>query len=480
MWPYIVLGVIGAIVLFLFVLVLRALSFKPENKEKKQKTEITFDTEKAISDLGEMIKCKTISCRNKSLEDDAEFDKFRDLLPQLFPEIHKIVDRKLIGNRAILYHWKGKSASAPVIFMSHYDVVSVVEEDWERSAFDPVIIDGEMWGRGTIDTKITLNGIMQAAEKLAKESFVPENDLYFAFAGDEEISGTGAPMIVDYLEEQGIVPALVIDEGGALVNKVFPGVRKTSALIGVAEKGMTDIELSVKGAGGHASSPPPHTAVGKLSQACVNIENKPMKFRLSQASEGLFKTMGRNSNFVYKLIFSNLFVFKPILNMICKKGGGEMNALVRTTVAFTQMEGSKGANVLPPEAKMVANVRIAEGDTVDSVVAHFKKCIKDEDVNVRVIHGNNPSPSSSTKTEGYGKIKNAILDTWGDVIVSPYLMVACSDSRHYCRISENVYRFSAMALTNEERARVHGNNERISVEQIVKSTEFFVRLMQNC
>lgn len=477
---YVILGIVAAVVLFLLVLIVRALSFKPEKIERDAPEALTFDRDKIISDMGDMIKCKTISCRDKSCEDEGEFGKFRDLLPKLFPETHKVCERKILGDRSILYHWKGKSADKPVVFMSHYDVVSVVEEDWLNPAFEALIIDGEMWGRGTIDTKITLNGIMQAAEKLSKSGFVPQNDLYFAFAGDEEINGTGAPIIVDYFEKNGIVPELVIDEGGGLVNKVFPGVNKTAALIGIAEKGMTDIELSIKGAGGHASSPPPHTAVGQLSQACVNIENKPMKFRLSEASKGLFLTMGRNSNFLYKLIFSNLWVFKPVFNAICKKSGGEMNALVRTTVAFTQMNGSKGANVLPPEASMVANVRIVEGDTVDGVVDHFRKCIKNDKINLKVIHGTNPSPSSEVTESGYGKIKSAVLDTWGDVIVSPYLMVACSDSRHYCKISNKIFKFSAVALTNEERATIHGNNERIGLDKIVKSVEFFTRLMQNC
>ena len=477
---WILLGVLAVFVLFVLYLIIKASAFKPKKYDIPESDELDIDRDKAINGLAEMIKCRTISSRNKALEDEKEFEKFRDLLVELFPEVHKVMDRKLIGDRGILYLWKGKSSAHPSVFMSHYDVVSVSEEGWTHPAFDAYIENGEMWGRGTIDTKITLNGIMQSAERLIKKGFVPENDVYLSFAGDEEIIGTGASKIVDYLESQGVVPELVIDEGGALVNKVFPGVKKTAALIGVAEKGMTDIELSVKGMGGHASSPPPHTAVGKLSSACVQIENSPMKSKLGVASKGLFMTMARNSGFLYKLIFANLWVFKPLFDMICKKSGGEMNALMRTTVAFTQMEGSKGANVLASEAKMVANVRIIEGDTLEDVEKHFKKTIKDKDVQVRIIHGNNPSPSSSPKTEAYKRVQDSILETWGDVIVSPYLMVACSDSRHYCRISKNVLRFSAMELTNEQRALIHGHNERIELDKIVKSVEFFSRLMMKC
>lgn len=476
----IVLGIVAVIVIFLLVLIIRALSFKPKKTVSFNAEEISIDREKAIFGLSEMIKCRTVSCRNRAQEDDAEFQKFRDLLPKLFPEAHKILSRELIGDRAILYRWAGKSSDKPVVLMSHYDVVSVVEENWTYPAFDGQIRDNELWGRGTLDTKVTLNGIMQAVEKLVVDGFVPQNDIYLSFSGNEEIAGTGTPMIVDYLEQKGIVPDLVVDEGGALVDKVFPGVTKTTALIGIAEKGMADIEFSIKGAGGHASSPPPHTAVGQLSSACVKIENSPMKSKQCKASRGLFQTMARNSNFVYKLIFANFGVFKPLFNKICVKKGGEMNALMRTTVAFTQMEGSKGANVLATDAKMVANVRIMEGDTVDSVVETFKNTIKNDNIRLKVLYGNNPSPSSEMTKDGYGKIEKAVLSTWGDVIVSPYLMIACSDSRHYCRISNKVFRFSAMYLTNEQRATIHGNDERIELDKIVKAVEFFTRLIKDC
>ncbi|MBQ2715057.1 MAG: M20/M25/M40 family metallo-hydrolase [Clostridia bacterium] len=477
---YIVLGVLAVLILLLAIIIIRALAFKPIKEKDVKVEDVDLDHDKVVSDLAKMIKCRTVSSRNKSEEDEGEFEKFRDLLPELFPEFHKIATRELIGDRGILYRWQGKSNTAPSVLMAHYDVVSVEEQNWSNPAFEGLIIDGVMWGRGVIDTKITLNGIMQAAEKLAKEGFVPENDLYFSFAGDEEIMGQGTPKIVDWFEKNGIVPAIVLDEGGAVVNKVFPGVKKSAALIGIAEKGMADIELSMKSSGGHASRPPAHTIVGQLSQACVNVEKKPMKFKLSSASKGLFATMGRNSSFVYKLIFANLFLFKPLLDKICKASGGEMNALVRTTVAFTQMKGSKGSNVLPPEASMVANVRIIEGETVESVVEQFKKRIKNDKIEVKALRGNNPSPSSLMSENGYGKVKEAILQTWGEVIVSPYLMVACSDSRHYCRISNNVFRFSAMALSGEERALIHGNDERIATDKIVKASKFFFNVIKKC
>ena len=476
---YIGIGIGGAAALLLAILILRALCFKPRAQEARTVAPVDFDREKAVNDLAQMIRCKTVSDHDPQKEDAAEFEKFHALLPKLFPRVYAVCEQIDVGERAIFLRLRGESSEAPLILMSHYDVVSVVEENWARPAFEGLLEDGVLWGRGTLDTKGTLNGVLQAAETLLEKGYTPKRDVYFAFSGSEEVNGKGAPAIVDYLEKNGIEPGLVIDEGGAVVENVFPGVKAPCALIGIAEKGMLNLQFSVQTNGGHASSPPPHTPVGVLSTACVKVENDPFPFRLSKPALEMFDTLGRHSSFVYRLIFANLWFFRPVLNMICKKSGGELNALVRTTVAFTQMQGSKGMNVIPPEASMLANLRLMEGDTVDSAVERIRKTIDNDKITLTPIYGMNPSRISVTEGEGWENLKNAIADTWQGTIVSPYLMLACSDSRHYGRISDKVYRFSAMALSKAERASIHGNDERIPVETIEKTVEFYLRVLQN-
>jgi carboxypeptidase PM20D1 len=194
----------------------------------------------------------------------------------------------------------------------------------------------------------------------------------------------------------------------------------------------------------------------------------------------MFDTLGRHSSFLYRVIFSNLRLFLPVLNMICKKGGGEMNALLRTTIAFTQMRGSAASNVIPPEAELVSNIRINPLEDMDAVKEHIAKAIGDESVALSVKAGMNPSRISRTDTAGYDKVATAVASTWRGAIVSPYLMVQCSDSRHYGKISDKVYRFSAMDMTAQERATIHGHNERIRLESIGRAVEFYIRLMRKC
>ncbi|MBQ3094195.1 MAG: M20/M25/M40 family metallo-hydrolase, partial [Clostridia bacterium] len=280
--------------------------------------------------------------------------------------------------------------------------------------------------------------------------------------------------------EQGIEPAMVLDEGGAVVENVFPGVKMPCAMVGIAEKGFMNVRYSTKSAGGHASSPKPHTPVGVLSKACCAVENHPFPAHITTPAAAMFDTLGRHSSFVYRLIFANLWCFKPVLNAICKASGGELNALLRTTVAFTQMSGSSAANVIPPDASMVSNIRLNPADTTESALAYLKKTIGDDAVEVEMLDGMNPSRISRTDTPAWDKIGRAIVSTWKGSIVSPYLMMQCSDCRHYGRISDKVYRFSAMDLTSAERATIHGHNERIRVECLHRAVEFFIRILRQC
>ena len=474
----ILLALAALLICGIAVMLIRALRFKPQVVEEEEIEPIFVNSEKATHDLAEMIKCRTISERDRSLEDEAEFDKFKALLPELFPTVFKKCTQEYPTDRSILLHWKGRKSENPTVLMSHFDVVSVVEEDWEKPAFEGIIENGVLWGRGTLDTKGTLNGALQAAEALMNEGFVPENDIYFAFSGNEEINGGGSPAIVDLFEERGITPGLVVDEGGAVVENVFPGVKQPAALIGVCEKGMLNVQYTVKGGGGHSSSPAPHTPVGRLSKACCKLENHPFKFRMSPASLAMFDTLGRHSTFLYRLIFANVDIFAPILDIYTRLTGGEFNATVRTTTAFTMMEGSKGVNVIPPVAKMMSNHRLAPGDTQEMILAEIKKVCEDEHVKVERLEGNDPSRISVMKGESYERVRDVVHKTWPEAIVSPYPMVACSDSRHWGRISDKVYRFSAMALSKEERGTIHGNNERIPLATIAKTVEFYVRLIK--
>ena len=503
------------IVVFLAVILIRALAFKPKAQPPTDEAPVEFDKDAAVDALRELVVCKTVSYMDPALEDDAEFEKLISKLPTLYPHVFEVCEFTRLPDRGLLFRWKGKTQGAPAVLMAHYDVVPVDESGWDKPAFEGVIADGCLWGRGTLDTKGTVNGVLFSANHLMAEGFVPDHDVYFAFSGGEEVNGRGAVHIVDYFEKMGIEPAFVLDEGGAVVEDVFPGVKSPCGLIGIAEKGMMNVRYTAKSQGGHASAPKPGAPVDRLSRACSRVVSLPRKISLTPPAALMFDTLGRYSTFAYKVIFSNIKLFLPVLSLITKKSGGELNALLRTTVAFTQMQGSSAPNVIPPEASMVSNIRLNPADSMDSMLAYLKKTVDDEGVEITVEGGPrdtnqsafeskgsrveedpsskheepssqsrgsnfNPSRISTTDSEGWNTVASAVASTWKGCIVSPYLMVQCSDSRHYGRISDKVYRFSAMDLTSEERATIHGHNERVRLEAIQRTVEFYIRLMKSC
>lgn len=477
MLKYIIMAILLLILVVLSVLIANTIKFKPLERKDIENFDIKLNEKNIITRFQEMIRCKTISNLDISLEDEEEFVKFRKLLKENYPAINDNCELYNPGRTGVLYHWKGKSSEKPAVFMSHYDVVPVNRDQWDKDPFAAIIEDDILWGRGTLDTKGTLCGIMESAENLILDGFVPENDIYLSFAGDEETTGASARKIVSFLKGKGVKPFLVLDEGGAVVEGVIPGVKEKSALVGTGEKGKIHLRLSIKSQGGHGSAPPPHSQIAKLGRAVNRVEKSPFQFHLSGPVKDMFNVMGRYSSFGFRMVFANLSFFKPILNLVTQKTGGEFNALVRTTVAFTKMSGSDTINVMPPFASIEGDIRVMEGDTEESVLQGIKDRIKDDEIEVEIVDNIPVHPFSNIDNEAWNILSESISSIWPDVIVSPYLMLAGSDSRSYTRISENVYRFSAMELSSDERKMIHGNNERIPTDKLITTVKFFSSIM---
>lgn len=465
-----------AIVLLAAVLIFNAARFKAADSAPRQPEKVEINGERARRNLAALVKYATVSNADYDLTDKAIFAAYREKLKELYPVVVANSEYKELGNTAMLFKIKGRSDKEPAVLMSHYDVVPVVEDRWQHPPFSGEVIDGVLWGRGTLDTKITMVGIMEALEGLLADGFVPENDIYLSFGGDEEVAGISAPAVVDYLEANGVKPALVLDEGGAVVDGVFPGVDRPIAVIGIGEKGMCEVKFTATSTGGHSSTPPKHTSLGNLAQTIVNLENKPFKAQVTEPVAGLFNKVGPYTPFPLRLVLGNMWLFKGLVCRLASALGGEINAMMRTTTAATMAQGSKRGNVLPNVSEARVNVRLLNNTSTDRALKYFQSLCA-EDVTSEYVIRQEASPYASTESDAWRKVEKATGDTWTDAIVSPYLMIAGSDSRHFSRICRDVYKFSAMHLTKEERGLIHNDNERIPVEKIDKCVEFFHRLI---
>ena len=471
--------ILAALLGFLCVLTVRALRFAPLPVTAPAPVSVTVDENAAAHALSVLIQCITVSHADSTLDDNAEFEKLEALLPQLYPRVHATCTLEKVDGRGLIYRWKGITQSDPLVLTAHYDVVPVEEGAWQTPPFSGEVSDDIIHGRGALDTKCTLAAILTAAETLIEEGFEPQRDVYFCFAGNEEVMGPGASRIVATLAERGVRPLCVIDEGGAIVEKVFPGVSQPCALIGVAEKGSANYLLSARAKGGHSSAPLPHTPIDMLAAACLRMKQKPFAFRVTKPAQLLLNGLARHSSFAYRLIFANLWAFAPLLNLLCLKSGGELNALFRTTVAFTVFHSGDAANVLPASAEMTLNVRVLPGETMEGTLAALKAKVNDPSVDVSLLRGLQPSACSGMDGLGYAALAQAIGEVYPGVLVSPYMMIACSDARHYERICPHVYRFSGMPLSATERRMIHGVDEQIPVSKQADAARFFTRVIVN-
>ena len=468
-------GLLAAVTVCVGVLLIRALRFRPEPIEEQESEEVSIDHAAAVEHLRQMIRCRTVS----ALEgyDEQEYERFRTLLTELYPEVFSQCETERVAATGLLIRWPGLEHDSPSVFLSHYDVVPADEADWEYPPFDAVLKDGVLWGRGALDMKNQLCCVLEAMEYLLHKGFTPKQDIYFALSGEEEIMGPTAAAVRDLFQAREIVPAFVLDEGGDIIDGFFPGADVKCAMVGVGEKGVANLHFVAQGKGGHASIPTGDNPLERLCFAMTRLT--PFRQRSSAALDRMVDTMGRYCKWKTRLLLANRDVLRPLYYRWLRKQGGVLEASSRTTVVLTRARGSETGNVIPTKAEMFANVRMLWGDTTQSVKERFLREMGDSGIEIIESVCADPRPDSEM-TSGWDIIGNAIRATWPEAVVTPYLMVATTDSRHWRDICPNVYRFSAKTVTREEKATVHGINERIHVENTLYGTQFFVRLMCQC
>jgi carboxypeptidase PM20D1 len=439
------------------------------------------DKSRAVENLRTLIRIPTISHLDERETDWAQFQHFRETLATLYPKVHSALEFELIDGHSMLFRWPGATADNPTVLMAHYDVVYADDEGWDHPPFAAELVrvdDHEViWGRGTLDDKGSLVSVLEAVETLLESGFTPEHDIYLNFGHNEETAGSGAGTVVEVLHGRGVRPALVLDEGGAVVEGIFPGVTSPIAVVGVSEKGIVSLRLTVLQQGGHASTPPRMTATVRLARALVRLNRKPFRTSFVATNLEMIRTLGGHARQPLKWVFTNLWFTKLPLLALFARLGDETNAMVRTTQAVTQLSGAQAANALAEKAEAIVNIRIAIDSSVQEATEHVRRAIHDDAVRIEALHPTEPSPVSPTEGRAWDLVKSTINETFADTIVTPYIMLGGSDSRHYTRISDNVYRFSPFEMSAAERGTLHAKNERIRVATFLKGVGFYTKLI---
>ena len=473
-WVFISLG--AFFVLLVLICLIRALTFYDKTNYNRQVEEIK-ETDDVVDKLAQMLKVKTISYENKEEIDFSKFQEYIDLTKKLYPLVFEKCEFEQTKEYAIKLKLKGKSSEKPTVLMAHYDVVPVTK-GWDHDPFLGEVVDGYLYGRGAIDTKCTMACALSALEVALKDNYIPENDLYLCFGANEEIYGDSQVKIIEKMKEEGIRPALVFDEGGGIMSNAFPGVNKDTAFLGVVEKGMVNVKLSLDTNGGHSSTPKKNGPIIRLSKALVKLEKNPMKPQYTKTMKEMLKIMGQNATFALKIVFANMWLFKGLVKKLLVILGADTRALLTSTFAFTIMNGGNQTNIIPNHVEANINVRVAPFDTAEDVVKHIKKVIDDDEIVITTSDINKMYGECDFNQKGYEIIKDTTIETYPDTIVAPFIMLGGTDARHYNEISDCVIRFSPIKVTNEDRKGIHGLNEKIKVETLQKGLEFYQRLLK--
>ncbi|MFF1573876.1 M20/M25/M40 family metallo-hydrolase [Leifsonia sp. NPDC058292] len=422
--------------------------------------------------LSRMIQLPTVSAE-LSERGLGPFHAFRDLLDELYPAIAETLEFVQVGELGLLYRWRGRVASEPIVLMAHYDVVPAVEgHGWTHPPFEGRVDAGVVHGRGALDDKGPLIVIVEAVENLLTAGFVPERDVYLSFGGDEETDGTAAQAIVAWLAENGVEPTLVIDEGGAVVDSPLPFVKVSAAMVGLGEKGIATVRLTTSSAGGHASAPPKTTATTRLAKALTRLEPNPFPKKTPVAIREMLRSFLPHTSGVSRVLLRVLVAAPWLTARVFARMGGEPAALVQTTVAATMLDAGTAANVLAPTAHATLNLRIATGQTVDSTLAQLRRAIRDRDVAIELVSGSDPSPESPADGAAFEALSAAVAAAFPESVTAPYLMMQATDSRFIHRTVASVFRFAPLRMSAAQRGSIHGLDEQVHIESLHRGEEF--------
>ena len=463
-------------------LVIGVQRFVPRQIDVAPATPIHIDVDAAAQRLSRAIRYRTVSPVDSA--SPAEFERFHAFLTESFPALHKRLARETVNQHSLLYTWQGtRTELKPILLLAHMDVVPVDVEDssrWYHPPFAGAVAEGYLWGRGAMDDKSSLMAILEAIEWLVKQAYQPERTIYLAFGHDEETGGhSGAAKIAAQLQARRLQFEYILDEGGNILSGLLKNVSAPVALIGIAEKGYLSLALTVETAGGHSAIPPIHSAIGKLSLALAALASNPFPSRLSEPTRQMLEYLGPHMAWPERFLLANLWLFESVIRHQLARSP-LTNAAIRTTLAPTVITGGIQENVLPSKARAVVNLRLLPGDITAAVIERVRKIIADNAISLTPLATRvEPSAVTPTSSASFQILQRTVREIIPEAIIAPGLLVATTDSRHYATLSKNIFRFFPMTLRPGDTERYHGIDERIGVEDYVRSVRFYVQLIRN-
>ena len=471
---WLLLGVLGLILALLLVAVIRALLI-PGKKSTYVPAPDPVRAQAYGKKLARMIQYETVSVPNTDQRE--KFLGFHRVLEELFPLVHQRLEKTEIDGN-LLYYWKGKSSEKPLVLMSHQDVVPA-EGEWLHGPFSGDIADGKVWGRGASDTKCSVMAFFQAAEELLQAGYTPPCDVYLSSSCTEEWAGDGCPKLVNELKRRGVKPFLVCDEGGGIITEPIGGIPGNFAMVGVFEKGKADVRFTAQSNGGHASAPMAHSPIARLAAFIHEIETRRVfKRKMPPEVAAMFEALAPYASFPLKVVFTNLWLFKPLLLQALPLISAQAGAMIRTTMAFTMQSGSDACNVMPQKATVSANMRFIPHQGMEESLRILKKLAAKHKLTMDVVIANDYTQPVDIHGEAFQTVQRTVERTFPGCPSSPYVMTGATDSRFYQDICENVVRFAPVVYGPRQMKGMHGIDETIGIDCLPGAVDFYKNLIK--
>ena len=471
---YIILGLACLILALLLAALIHTLLTPSKISEWKPEKSPSREQEYAEK-LAEMVRFETVSYKGQIQRE--KFLKFHTLLEKLFPLVHEHLEKTEIDG-SLLYYWKGKHSDKPIVLMGHQDVVPA-EGTWEHEPFSGDIENGKIWGRGTADTKCSVMSFFQAVEELLQDGFVPEQDVYLSSSNTEEVGGEGCPKIVAELKRRGVKPYLVNDEGGAITTEPMAGIKGNFAMLGVLEKGQGNLKIIARSNGGHSSYPPKNSPIVRLSAFVTDLsKHNPMKSRMSPQAKEMFSNMAPYGPFWMRLLFGNLWLFTPLLELLMPSISSQAAALLRTTIAPTMQTGSDGMNVLPQEATLTLNLRYIPHQNMEESNEVIKRIAGRHNLEVEVLDAYPACAPVDSHSSAFRLVEEVIGDVFPNLPTIPYVMTGGTDARFYQEICDACIRFSPVVYGPAQMKGMHGLNECLDTVSLPGAVDYYKALIR--
>ena len=421
-----------------------------------------------------MLRCATVSAKNSY--DDTEFAKLRSVVEEDFPLLHQKAERKLLSDDCWLYKIPGKDPTRNILLMSHHDVVAA-DSDWTIPAFDGIIRDGKVYGRGAADTKGSLCAILFSAEEMLQSGVIPPVNLYIVSSHNEELGGDGMAATLDYCRENGITFEVILDEGGAIVEPPLIGMScEMCAMVAVHEKGRLKLKCTVENESSHVSLTAfKGNPVERMSQFIQEITTKNIFIRrLNPQTRGMFASLAPYCSLPMKVLLSNLWLFGGLLTKVLPKLNATAGSMVGTTCNFQEIQGSVTGKVCTASV-MLRN--ISEEDLKADYTA-FKAVADKYGVILETERDEYYAPADMTSA-AYHYTFDCLAKVFPRYPAAPYILPAGTDAWRLSPVCNCVLRFAPTRMSKQQLGSIHAADENMDISAIAEAAAFYKYFVEN-